>query len=81
VTSSVLETPLSEAAVRSMVGRAGAVLSMMSDRTGEAADVLPMASRAVTVIACVAFERAAEGVKLHAPVPLAVVVPSGVAPS
>jgi hypothetical protein len=79
--SSVLETPLSEAAVRSMVGSAGAVLSMMSERAGEAADVFPRASCAVIVMGWVAVERAVDGVKLQAPVPLAVVLPSRVAPS
>jgi hypothetical protein len=42
---------------------------------------LPRASRAVTVIGCVAFESAADGVKLQAPDPFAVAVPSSVVPS
>jgi hypothetical protein len=59
----------------------GAVVSTVIVRVADAAPVLPTASVAVAVIACARSASALGGVKLQTPLPLAVAVPSSVAPS
>src|ERR1035441_3481058 len=63
-----------------MVGATGATVSTVTLSAVEAAPVLPAASVAVAVRLWMAFDKAPV-VKLQAPVPLAVALPSSVAPS
>ena len=63
-----------------MVGATGAVVSMVTLSAVEAAPVLPAASVAVAVRLWAPLLSAAV-VKLQAPLPLAVALPSSVAPS
>ena len=72
-------TPVSEAKPV-MTGAAGAAVSTVTTRAGEAALTLPAASVAVALKLCAPSARAAVA-KLQAPAPFAVTVPSDVAPS
>src|SRR3954471_2962463 len=76
---SVLLRPLSGSTALT-AGAAGAAVSMVSDQAVEAAEMLPAASVALAVKLWPPWARVAVA-KLQAPDPLAVVVPSWVAPS
>ena len=64
-----------------IAGAFGAVVSTVSVMADDALETLPAASVALAVIVWVACVKAVDGVKLHTPLELAVVVPSVVMPS